>query len=387
MNTWPHFSEDEIKAVSTVLRSGKVNYWTGDQCQLFEKEFAAFIGVNHAISLANGTVALELALRACGIGPGDKVITTPRTFIATASSIVAVGAIPVFADIDPISQNITAETISPKITPKTKAIIPVHLAGYPCEMDNIMTLAKQHNLYVIEDCAQAHGATYQGKKVGSFGHFGAFSFCQDKIITTGGEGGMLTCQDTNLYQKAWSYKDHGKDYNASFRQEMSSGFRWLHHSFGSNIRMTEIQAAIGRKQLEKLPSWLNRRNQIASAYNKAFEPLAIIETPQYNHHNIYHGFYKYYLFINELQLSDGWTRDKIIAAINQQGVPCFSGICPEIYCEKAFINSPYKVNSPLPVAHDLGRRSIMLLCHPTLVDNDVDLICNTVTNILKDAQK
>ncbi|MFA0697837.1 DegT/DnrJ/EryC1/StrS family aminotransferase, partial [Vibrio sp. 10N.222.49.C9] len=182
------------------------------------------------------------------VGSGDEVITTPRTFLASASSIVTSGASPVFADEDLNSQNITAQSIEAVLTPNTKAVIVVHLAGMPAEMDDIMALSKKHGFYVIEDCAQAHGAKYKGKSVGTIGHIGAWSFCQDKIMTTGGEGGMVTTNDKALWSKMWSYKDHGKSFDAIYNREHPPGFRWLHESFGTNWRMTEMQAVIGRIQ-------------------------------------------------------------------------------------------------------------------------------------------
>ncbi|MFZ9035956.1 MAG: DegT/DnrJ/EryC1/StrS family aminotransferase [Francisellaceae bacterium] len=384
LSPWPYFADDEIVAVEEVLRSGKVNYWTGNQCRLFEQEFAAFIGADYAISLSNGTVSLELALRACGIGDGDEVITTPRTFIASASAIVAVGATPILADVDPVYGNICVKRIEKKLTAKTKAIIPVHLAGMPCDLDAIINLAQTHDLYVIEDCAQAHGAKYKGRKVGSIGHFGSFSFCQDKIMTTGGEGGMLVCNDETLYKKAWSYKDHGKDYEAVFHQHHAPGFRWLHHSFGSNMRMTEMQAAIGLKQLLKLPGWLKRRNEIAQIYSSTFSELEVVCTPSIPN-DCYHAFYKYYLTVNEYALAEGWSRDRIIEEIGKKGIPIYSGSCSEIYLERAFVDSDFKQDQALPVAKDLGRRSLMLLCHPTLTDYEVKEIIAVVSATLKQA--
>ncbi|WP_440616717.1 DegT/DnrJ/EryC1/StrS family aminotransferase [Cysteiniphilum sp. 6C5] len=384
LGAWPHFAEDEILAVEKVLRSGKVNYWTGNECKLFEEEFAKFIDCDYAISLSNGTVSLELALRACDVGYGDEVITTPRTFIASASAIVAVGAIPVLADVDSHTGNITAATIAEKCTDKTKAIIPVHLAGYPCEMDEIMKLALAKGIYVIEDCAQAHGAEYKGKKIGSWGHFGSFSFCQDKIMTTGGEGGMLVCNDESLFKRAWSYKDHGKSYDAVFHNKHEAGFRWLHGSFGSNFRMTEMQAAIGRMQLKKLPNWLARRNEIAQAYTNAFSNFEAVETPNYSN-DIIHAFYKYYLLVNEGRLKEGWSRDNLIVEITSRGVSCFSGSCSEIYKEKAFMGSEYSLHNPLANAKRIGERSLMLLCHPTLSDDDIENSINIITKVLEQA--
>ncbi|NLC10461.1 MAG: DegT/DnrJ/EryC1/StrS aminotransferase family protein, partial [Gammaproteobacteria bacterium] len=228
---WPSFSEEEANAVRDVVLSNKVNYWTGQEGREFEQEFAAWSGTQHAIALMNGTVALDVALQALGVGKGDEVIVTSRTFLASVSSIVNAGAVPVFAEVDVDSQNITAATIAAVLTPRTRAIICVHLAGWPCDMDPIMQLAEQHNLFVIEDCAQAHGATYKGKPVGSIGHVGAWSFCQDKIMTTGGEGGMVTTNDTDLWKTMWALKDHGKSWDAVYEREHAPGFRWLHESF------------------------------------------------------------------------------------------------------------------------------------------------------------
>lgn len=248
---WPSFTQEEADAVSSVLLSNKVNYWTGNECRLFEEEFAQWVGTKYAVALSNGTLALDVALKVLNIGSGDDVIVTSRTFLASASCIVTAGANPVFADVDLNSQCITAETISAVLTSKTKAIIVVHLAGMPAEMDPIMELAEKHGLYVIEDCAQAHGARYKGKRVGSIGHIAAWSFCQDKIMTTGGEGGMVTTNDKSLWSSMWSYKDHGKSYDAVYNREHKPGFRWLHESFGTNWRMLEMQGVIGRIQLKK----------------------------------------------------------------------------------------------------------------------------------------
>ena len=195
---WPSFTVEEADAARAVLLSNKVNYWTGTECRNFETEFAAWCGTAHAVALANGTLALDVALKALGIGPGDEVVVTPRTFMASISCVVTAGATPVFADVDPDSGNLTAATIAAVLTPRTRAVIVVHLAGWPCDMDPIMALADQHGLKVIEDCAQAHGARYKGRSVGCMGHVGAWSFCQDKIMTTGGEGGMVTTNDAEI---------------------------------------------------------------------------------------------------------------------------------------------------------------------------------------------
>src|SRR5690554_2776566 len=350
---WPSFTEEEANAVRDVVLSNKVNYWTGQECREFEKEFATWSGTKYAIALMNGTVALDVALLALGVGKGDEVIVTPRTFLASVSSIINAGAIPVFAEVDADSQNITAETIQAVLTPRTRAIICVHLAGWPCDMDPIMQLAEQHKLFVIEDCAQAHGATYKGKPMGSIGHIGAWSFCQDKIMTTGGEGGMVTTNDEALWRKMWSYKDHGKSYEAVYERQHPPGFRWLHESFGTNWRMTELQAVIGRIQLQRMPEWTRIRNDYAAQiWNTAREcsGLRVPVVPA----DIQHAAYKCYVFVEPGQLNDGWDRDRIMAEVNARGVPCFSGSCSEVYLEKAFDNTGFRPAERLPVAKELG---------------------------------
>ena len=270
---WPHFFAEEIAAVTQVLESGKVNYWTGTEGRMFEKEFAASTGCAHAVAAANGTAALEMALYALEIGGGDEVIVPSRTFIASASCAAMRGATPVCADVDATSQNLTVETIRAAVSPRTRAIVAVHLAGWPCDMNSIMEFAHARSLKVVEDCAQAQGATYHGQAVGSFGDMAAFSFCQDKIISTGGEGGMLVTNDPHLWERAWSFKDHGKNYELSSNWQPSIGFRWLHESFGTNLRLTEMQSAIGRLQLGRLEESLRVRRRNAAILTEAFRPI------------------------------------------------------------------------------------------------------------------
>lgn len=377
---WPFFEEDEIEAVTRVLQSGKVNYWTGDECRTFEQEYAESIGVKHAIALANGTVALELALRSLNIGPGDEVVTTSRTFIASASCAVSVGARPVMADVDRDSQNVTSDTIRSVLTPRTKAIIAVHLAGWPCDMDPILDLAQKHNLKVIEDCAQSNGATYKGRPVGSMGDLASFSFCQDKIITTGGEGGLLATNDGTLWKSAWAYKDHGKSYDAVYNRQHKPGFRWLHESFGTNWRMTEMQAAIGRVALRKLPTWVAKRRQNAKILGDGFAEVPGLRVPVPDP-SIAHSYYKFYAFVRPERLRAGWSRDRIMSAINDAGVPCTVGSCSEIYEEKAFKNSGWEHPSR-PVAKELGETSLMFLVHPTLAESSLQYTVDTVKRIL-----
>lgn len=376
---WPHFAEDEVEAASAVLRSGKVNYWTGPAGRTFEKEFAEYTGCTHAIALANGTVALELALFALGIGPGDEVIVPSRTFIASASCVAARGAAPVVADVDRDSGNLNAETVRAVLSARTKAIIPVHLGGWPCDMDPIMELARKHQLKVVEDCAQALGATYKGSPVGCMGDVGAFSFCQDKIITTAGEGGMFTTQDASLWNRAWSYKDHGKSYDAAYTRQHAFGFRWLHESFGSNMRMTEVQSAIGRSQMLKLPGWLKKRRHFAGLFDAGLagvRGLRVVRPPA----GCGHSYYKYYVYVQPEQLNPGWDRDRIAQAIIAEGIPCGMGSCSEIYREKAFdhIRPPHR----LPAAQELGDTSLMFMVHPTLCDGDILESCEAVEKVM-----
>jgi dTDP-4-amino-4,6-dideoxygalactose transaminase len=377
--TWPSFEPDEIAAAVSVLKSGKVNYWTGEEGRLFEREFANFVGTKHAVALSNGTVALELALYALGIGDGDEVITTSRTFIASASCAVMRNARPVFADVDRDSQNITAETIDQALTPRTKAIIAVHLAGWPCDMDPILDLARGRGIKVIEDCAQSIGATYKGRPVGSIGDAAAFSFCQDKIMTTGGEGGMMTTDSEEVWRKAWSFKDHGKSYDAVYHRQHEPGFRWLHESFGTNWRLTEVQSALGRVVLKKVPNWLKTRREYASRLDQALARipgLRVARPPDL----VEHAYYKYYVFVDPSALRGGWDRDRLMAAISSQGVPCFTGSCSEIYLEKAFGKDFQQPR--LPVAKELGETSLMFLVHPTLEVEHIDFMIQVIESVM-----
>jgi dTDP-4-amino-4,6-dideoxygalactose transaminase len=375
---WPHFELEEVEAAAAVLRSGKVNYWTGQEGRQFEKEYAAFTGCKYAVAVANGTVALELALYALGIGSGDEVIVPSRTFIASASCAAMRGAVPVCVDVDRTSQVLTPETILPAITPRTKAIIAVHLAGWPCDVDAIREVTGPRGIKVIEDCAQAHGATYEGRPVGSLGDIAAFSFCQDKILTTGGEGGMITTNDEEAWSRAWSFKDHGKSYDTVYNREHTPGFRWLHESFGTNWRLTEMQSALGRVLLRKLPEMARKRRALAGILTRGFSHIPILRvTPPPP--EIGHAYYKYYVFLRPERLRGGWNRDRFMAAINAEGVPCYSGSCSEIYREKAFTRA-LRPQGRLRVAAELAETSLMFLVHPTLSAEDMEDTCRAVEN-------
>ncbi|WP_150138688.1 DegT/DnrJ/EryC1/StrS family aminotransferase [Candidatus Enterovibrio escicola] len=381
---WPSFTQEEANAVSKVILSNKVNYWTGSEGREFEREFATWADAQFAVALANGTLALDIALKALEIGSGDDVITTPRTFLASASSIVTAGATPVFADVDLNSQGVTAETIEQALTPKTKAVIVVHLAGMPAEMDDIMALSEKHGFYVIEDCAQAHGAKYKGRSVGSIGHIGAWSFCQDKIMTTGGEGGMVTTNDESLWKKMWAYKDHGKSWDSIYNKDHPAGFRWLHDSFGTNWRLTEMQSAIGRIQLQKMSEWTAKRQKNAKLIDEAFQQfdsIRLVEVPEY----IEHAEYKHYVFVNQEMLNELWSRDRIVSEITALNVPCFQGSCSEVYLEKAFDNTEFRPKERLKVAKELGESSLMFLVHPTLTDENMLDTCNAIIDVMTKA--
>ncbi len=381
---WPSFTQEEADAIQRVLLSNKVNYWTGQECRLFEKEFAAYVGTEYAVALANGTLALDVAFKAMDIGEGDEVIVTSRTFLASVSSIINAGATPVFADVSADTQNITPESIKAVLTPKTKAIVCVHLAGWPCDMDGIMAIADEHKLWVIEDCAQAHGAYYKGKSVGSIGHVGAWSFCQDKIMTTGGEGGMVTTNDKALWSKMWSYKDHGKSWEAVYEREHPPGFRWLHESFGTNWRMTEIQAVIGRIQTARMPAWHAARIANAEKIWSLARTLKGLRAPTIPS-DIVHAAYKCYVFVEPSELKEGWSRDRIMSEINAQGVPVYSGSCSEVYLEKAFDDKPYKPKIALPVAKELGETSLMFLVHPTLTEAEIEKTLSVLNIVMQQA--
>ncbi|WP_216936999.1 MULTISPECIES: DegT/DnrJ/EryC1/StrS aminotransferase family protein [unclassified Acinetobacter] len=378
---WPSFTQEEADAVSRVLLSNKVNYWTGQECREFEKEFARFAETRYAVALANGTVALDVALKALGIGAGDDVIVTSRTFLASASSIVTAGANPVFADVELDSQNISRRTIEAVITPNTKAIICVHLAGWMCDMESIMQLAAERGLYVIEDCAQAHGAKYKGKSAGSIGHIAAWSFCQDKIMTTGGEGGMVTTNDETLWKKMWSYKDHGKNFDSIYNKQHPPGFRWLHDAFGTNWRMMEMQGVIGRIQLKKMPEWTAKRLANMEKIYAAFadSPYFSVHRPSDDY---VHAAYKCYVQVNIDALPEGWSRDRIMQEISAQNVPCFSGSCSEVYLEHAFDDTPWRPAQRLKNAQQLGETSLMFLVHPTLSDESINKTVTAIQQVI-----
>ncbi len=386
LNDWPSFDTEEVKLVEEILLTGKVNYWTGSHGKEFEKEFAQWIGSRHSIAVANGTLALDLALKSLDIGPGDKVIVTPRSFIASVSSVINLGAEPIFCDVSRESGNITIDSIESVYTKDVKAILCVHLAGWPCDMDPIMSFAKHKNIYVIEDCAQAHGAKYKGAHVGSIGDIGAWSFCQDKIMSTGGEGGMVATNSKELWEKMWSYKDHGKNFYSVYNKKHPRGFRWLHDSFGTNFRITEFQAAIGRSQLKKMETWTElRRCNAKKLINVLNDFQDLIRVPVCKK-GFEHAYYKLYAYLKIPNLKNGWNRAKVIQKFNDINIPCFEGSCSEIYKEKAFKGTDFGPKKDLPNAKELGQSSITFLVHPTLTDEDITYMQDGIKSIFEEVR-
>ena len=381
---WPVFGDEETRAVSEVLASGRVNYWTGPHGREFEREYAEAVGTRFAVAVANGTVALELALEATGIGRGDEVIVPCRSFLASASAIAARGAVPVFVDVDRDSGNITAETVAGAVSSRTRGVLVVHLAGWPCDMDPILALAEQEGMTVIEDCAQAHGATYHGRPVGSLGDVAAFSFCQDKILSTGGEGGLVLTDDESTWRRAWSYKDHGKDYDAVHAPSKGAVFRYVHGGLGTNWRLTEMQSVLGRIALGKLPGWVNERRGNAAVLAGRLGAMGALRVPE-PAAGIDHGYYKFYAYVRPEWLVSGWSRDRIAAEISSRGIPCGSGACPEIYLETAFDRTGWRPSARLPVARELGETSLMFQVHPGLGVAQMHRAADVVSDVLGQA--
>lgn len=379
---WPVFDDEQVAAATEVLRSGRVNYWTGDHGRLFEEEFAAFTGVSHAVFVANGTVGLEAAIEALDLPAGSDVVTTPRTFIASSSAVIRRGHRPVFADVDPDSGNITAASILEAMTPRTRAVLVVHLGGWPADMPAIRHLCDERGLRLIEDCSQAHGAMIGHQHVGTFGDIAVWSFCQDKIISTAGEGGMVATNNLDLARRVWSIKDHGKSWDAVYEREHAPGFRWLHETFGSNYRGTEVQAAIGRIQYRRLESWRDQRTSNAGVLTGllADTPGVSVPVPEAG---LTHAYYRLYAYLDLTMLDEGWSRDRILseAEAGAEGpLPVLSGSCSEIYREVAFDGTDAVPSPRLPTAQLLGDNALAFLVHPGL---SVDELTATATSIAR----
>ena len=386
LSPWPFYDDEEVSNVSKILKSGKVNYWTGDQGKIFEKEFSEKFDAKYSVALANGSLALSCAYLALDLKKGDEIITTPRTFIATSSSAVLLGLKPVFVDVDIKSGIISPENIEPAINEKTKAIVVVHLAGWPAEMDRICELAKSYGLYIIEDCSQAHGAKINNKNVGSFGDIATWSFCQDKIISTGGEGGMLSTNNLKFFTKVWSFKDHGKNQEKIYSKSNNYSFKWIHDNFGSNFRLTEMQSSIGRSQLKKLNDWISLRNRNAKILISYLSEFKQIRVPIPSENKL-HAYYKFYCYVNENCFLSNWNRERFICELNSAGFPAFSGSCSEIYLEKCFKDFGLSPENSLKNASILGETSIMFLVHPTITHDQMHLYAKQILSIFRKALK
>ena len=390
---YPYYNKSSIEKVKKILKSGRVNYWTGDECKNFEKEFSNYHNVKYSLSVSNGSVALEMALKALNLKKTNSVIVTPRSFVASASCVLNSRLKPIFADVDD-NGNLSIEGIKKAYNKNVKAIIIVHLNGLSCDLDPILKFVKQKKLFLIEDCSQAHGAIYKGGKVGSFGHISTWSFCQDKIMSTGGEGGMISTNNKKLWLKLWSLKDHGKNYKSVFYKKHKVGFKWLHDDLGSNYRMTEMQAAIGREQLKSLDKQIKKRNLIANLYLNGlkdyylkYDILKKLDVKYLTHpikknskkdNQSIHAFYRLNLHINKNKIK----QTKLIQQLNQNKINCGVGACPEIYREKIFKKLKFYPKKRLINAKLLGETSIAFPIDPYRALTKIKLEINSIKRIL-----
>ncbi len=333
---WPAFDDNTIQAVVEPLKSGKVNYWTGSKGMEFEKKFAEWNGTKFAISTSNGTSALHTGLAGLGIGPGDEVIVPSYTFIASSFSILQAGAIPRFADVNKNDHCISVESASQLINERTKAIMPVHLYGNVADMDPLLELVNKHNLYVIEDNAEAYGGEYKGKKTGSLGNVGCCSFCQNKTFTTGGEGGMVVTDNEEVAWRCRSFRDHGYDVRERLRLlEMEQKLPYIHTMLGWNYRMTEMQSVIGLCELDRIDSWNmpNRRRNAGILMDELKDVPQIlylpIDTPERRN--------GWYVFPITLDI-DAMDCDmaKFLEAVEAEGAPCWKVFWPQCHTEQAY---------------------------------------------------
>ena len=397
--SYPYFDKNTLKKVELVLKSGRVNYWTGKKCIQFEKEFSKYMGRKYSITVSNGSVALELALKALKLKKGDEIIVSPRSFIISASCVLNLGLKPVFADIDD-NGNLEIESIKKVFNTNVKVVILVHLNGLSCDMDPILKFVKKKKIILIEDCSQAHGAIYKGKKVGSFGDISTWSFCQDKIISTGGEGGIISTNNRKLWLKLWSLKDHGKNYNKVFNKKHKVGFRWMHDNLGSNYRMTEMQAVIGSEQLKLLNQQIKKRNFLANLYltklKDYFQKYDILKKPDFKCqtcplkknlrkcNKCLHAFYRLNLYINKSK--NKISQINLIEQLNKKKVACTVGACPEIYKEKIFKKLRVNQKKILNNAKLLGDTSIMFPINPYRslknIRSDINYIKKTLNKYL-----
>ena len=360
---WPNFSKDLISNVGRIIGSGKINYTEGPYGIKFEKEFSKFIGNKYSIAICNGTAALEVAIKSLRLPKNSEIIVPARSFFSSASCIVNTGYNPVFADVNLLTQNITINEIKRKITKKTKAIICVHLAGLPCDMPSIKKLANKKKIKIIEDCSQAHGASINNKQVGSFGDISTWSFCNDKIMSTLGEGGMISTNKKNLYEFCKRYINHGTNYKNNKKTEK---FIYNKDYFGTNLRITEIQSFAGLEQLKNLKKIQNKRENISKIYFDLISNYQDFFNYYYPSKKIKSAWYRLYFFLKSDVKNYQKIRFKIIKDLRKNNLKCFTGSCPEIYLEKAF----KKLNNFKPVrlknCKILGETSIALDINHTL---------------------
>ena len=330
---WPNFSQDLITKLGGVISSGKINYTTGPYGERFEKKFSKFIGNKYAIAVCNGTAALEVAIKSLKLPKKSEIIVPARSFFASASCIVNTGHIPVFVDVDLLTQNISLSDIKKKISKRTKVIICVHLAGLPCEMYAIKNFARKNNLKIIEDCSQAHGASINNKEVGSFSDVSTWSFCNDKIISTLGEGGIISTNNKKIYKFCKKYINHGTTLKKIQNQEK---FIYNKDLFGTNLRLTEIQSFAGLEQLKCLKQTQKKRQKIAKDYLKLISKYKKYFFSYYPPKQIRSAWYRFYFFIKPNVRNHKKIRLDIIRDLIIRNLRCFSGSCPEIYLEKSF---------------------------------------------------
>ncbi len=350
----PLLGAEEFEAVKRVMESGILAH--GPEVEAFEKEFAEYIGVKHAVAVANGTAALDIALKAIGVGPGDEVITTPFTFIATSNAVLFQGAKPVFADIDPETYNLDPDNVLEKITSKTKAIIVVHLYGHPAEMKAFKEIAEDHSLYLVEDSAQAHGAEYNGVKAGSMGDVGAFSFYPTKNMTTG-EGGMITTNNDEIARKARLLRNHGQSE------------KYLHVILGYNLRMTSIVAAIGRVQLKKLDEFNEKRRRNAVELTREIKTIKGLKPPVEKSY-AKHVYHQYVVWVGE---EYPLTRDELRKHLLEKGIGTAVHYPRPIFQQPLYKKLGYPQNI-CPNSIEASKHVLSIPVHPALSSEDIKYI-------------
>jgi len=386
---WPSFEETTIQKAMEPLRTGKVNYWTGEMGVRFENEWAKWNGAKYGITTSNGTSALHTAVAALGIGPGDEIICPSYSFIASSFCILQAGALPVFADVDE-THTLDPADIESKITERTKAIIVVHLYGVVADLDPIMKIAKKHNLFVIEDCAQCFGGIYKGKKVGTIGDAGCFSFCQSKHFTTGGEGGAVITDNEALQWECRSFRDHGYDVKERLRLlELEAKLTYIHNRVGFNYRMTEMQSVIGLCELDRLDTWnLSNRRKNGRFLIEALKGHPLVLHPPLDTKEQENAFWwaPFVLDVDRLRV----PVKQFVSAMEAEGVPVYGVQWPEMYKEKAYLEQngfgrlKYPFNDPnarkidyatvdCKKANWLSKRTMSFFTHPVYTLKHMEL--------------